>query len=228
MTQPAIASQDTRPADILAHLVATLLAPMFLLATGGDIALAHLAALETLNSYRARNHLDLIAIAQIVGCGLAALGSVSRSMEDDLSVSMALRLRGNAVSLNRTIEHARKALERTRRDPEPVDLQAEAAVLSSVADTHDRVQEAKTRLQTPDPTPPADADQQRQAAWASAMSNLAHEFTANLPNLPPVERKLVSLRAAALSSCANQLLSGEVPPRASPGDLAALMRPKPG
>lgn len=221
--------------DVLAHLIATILAPIFLLATGGDIAFAQHAALETLNSYRARNQLDLIAIAQIVGCGLAALGSVSRSMEDDLSVSMVLRLRGNAVALNRTIEHARRALERTRRDPqitEPVDLHAEAAVLSSVADTRNRVQEAKVRPHPPDPVPHpvplSPADQQRQAAWAAAMSDVANEFTASLPNLPPVERKLASLRAAALSSCANQLLSGDVPFRPRPGDLAALMRPKPG
>jgi hypothetical protein len=237
MTQTATATPDTPldPADILTQLIATLLAPMFLLATGGDIALAHRAVLETLHSYRARNQLDLIAIAQIVGCGLAALGSVSRSMEDDLSISMTLRLRGNAVVLNRTIEHARRALERTRRDSEtiePVDLHAEAAVLSSVADTRNRVQEAKARPQPPDPVPhpapPSPADQQRQAAWASAMSDVADEFTAGLSNLPPVERKLASFRAAALSSCANQLLSGDVPSRPRPGDLAALMRPKPG
>lgn len=240
MTQTA--SQASEPAhhlaDVLAHLIATLLAPMFLLATGGDIALAHLAALETLNSYRARNHIDLIAVAQIVGCGLAALGSVSRSMEDDLSVSMVLRLRGNAVALNRTVEHARRALGTNRPEPppaiEPVDLQTEAAVLSSVADTQQRVREAKAHLRTPDPVPPSEpgnpalTDQQRQAAWASAMSDVANEFTAGLSNLPPVERKLASLRAAALSSCANQLLSGEVPSRPRPGDLAALMRPTRG
>jgi hypothetical protein len=39
-------------------------------------------------------------------------------MEDDISVSMTLRLRGNAVALNRTVEHARRALEHSRRDPQ--------------------------------------------------------------------------------------------------------------
>ena len=226
------------PSDILTHLIATLLAPMFLLATGGDLAFAHRAALETLNSYRARNQLDLIAIAQIVGCGLAALGSVSRSMEDDLSVSMVLRLRGNAVALNRAVEHARRALGKNCPEPppaiEPVDLQAEAAVLSSVADTQQRVREARASPQTPDPVQPLVSekpsltDRRRQATWASAMSDVANEFTGSFPHLPPAERKLVSIRAAALSSCANQLLSGEVSSRPRPGDLAALMRPKPG
>jgi hypothetical protein len=90
---------------------------MFLMATDGDISFARMAAFETLNAYRAKTQVDMIAIAQIVGCGLAALVSISRSMEDDISVSMTLRLRGNAVALNRTVEHARRALEKSRRDP---------------------------------------------------------------------------------------------------------------
>jgi len=238
MTQPAPTPQTPspegdhalRPADILTHLVVTLLAPMFLLATGGDLPFAQMAALETLNAYRAKNQIDLIAIAQIVGCGLAALVSISRSMEDDISVSMTLRLRGNAVALNRTVEHARRALEQSRRDPQtatpdPADLQDEARVLSSVADTRKRVQDANARLQTPNPRPPAepDADQRHQAIWASAMSRVADEFTASLPQLSPGERKVASIRAAALSSCANHLLSGAP----TSDDVVLLTRPKP-
>src|ERR1700733_10588796 len=84
------------PADVLMCLLATLLAPMFVCATAGDIVLARMAAIETINDYRTRNHADLIAVAQIIGYGLAALGSLSLSMADDISLSMTLRLRGNA------------------------------------------------------------------------------------------------------------------------------------
>jgi hypothetical protein len=236
MTQPPQAprpedDQALRPADIFTHLVVTLLAPMFLMATNGDLSFARLAAFETLNAYRAKNQVDLIAIAQIVACGLAALVSISRSMEDDISVSMTLRLRGNAVALNRTVEHARRALEHSRRDPQTAtpdqpDLQEEARVLSSVADTRKRVQQANARLQPPNPVPPAepDAQQRHQATYAAAMSQVADEFTASLPHLSPGERKIASLRAAALSSCANHLLSGDP----TPDDLSILTRPKPG
>ena len=102
------------PAEALTHLIVTLLAPMFLMASGGDLLFARMAALETVNAYRARDHVDLIAIAQLVGCALAALGSIGLSMADDLSLSMTLRLRGNATAMNRSVEHARRALKEPR------------------------------------------------------------------------------------------------------------------
>jgi hypothetical protein len=98
------------PCDILMNLIVALLAPMFLSVAGGDIAHARMAAIGTVNAYRIRNQADLIAIAQIIGFGLAALGSLSLSMADDISLSMTLRLRGNANALNRSAEHNRRAL----------------------------------------------------------------------------------------------------------------------
>jgi hypothetical protein len=53
----------------------------------------------------------------------------------------------------------------------------------------------------------------RRRAWASAMTDVARECTAELPHLPPAERRVASMRAAALSSVAQHLLSGEpLPP----------------
>ena len=93
---------------------------MFLCVTGGDVTLARMAALETVNAYRARDLSDLIAIAQIIGYGLAALGSLSLSMGDDMSLSMILRLRGNANALNRSAEQNRRAMrENQTADPAP-------------------------------------------------------------------------------------------------------------
>jgi hypothetical protein len=91
-------------------LIVALLAPMFLGVTGGDVDLARLAAVETINAYRARNHADLIAVVQIIAFGLAALGSLSLSMADDISITMALRLRNNANALNRSAEQNRRVL----------------------------------------------------------------------------------------------------------------------
>ena len=222
------------PAEALTHLIATLLAPMFLMASGGDLLFARMAALETVNAYRARDQVDLIAIAQLVGCALAALGSIGLSMADDLSLSMTLRLRGSATAMNRSVEHARRALKEPRpaaATPVQVDPAYEAKVLAQLAEAQKIVEEATARFyaaepaEIPEPAPPS--DRQHNAAWAAAMSDVAEEFSASLIHLPPAERHIASRRIAALSSCANQLMTGPIPPRPQPGDLAALMPPRP-
>ncbi|MGD0105875.1 MAG: hypothetical protein ABSC06_17820 [Rhodopila sp.] len=235
---------DTKPTtgpattlgDIILNLIVTLLAPMFLTAANGDLDFARSAALETINSYRARNHADLIAVAQIIGCGLAALGSLSLSMADDISLAMTLRLRGNANALIRTAELPRRTL---REDPAPTAEQfdpdpqfGEAQVIASVKATQQRVAAVQQpNPQNHEPPPPAPAqpaplltpaqpitEQQCHAMWAASMAEVAAEYTAGLSNLPPRERKHASIRAAALSSTANALLSGTIP---STGPTAA-------
>ena len=59
---------------------------MFLGISGGDVRLARIAAIQTVTAYRAANDADLIAVAQIIAFGLAALGSLSLSMADDISL----------------------------------------------------------------------------------------------------------------------------------------------
>jgi hypothetical protein len=71
-------------------------------------------------------------------------------------------------------------------------------------------------------------EQRNQAAWAHAMADVADEFTVNIAHLSPTARKQASRRAALLTGCANDLLSGTVPPRLRPGDLAAFVRSRMG
>jgi hypothetical protein len=220
--------------NIFLTLVVILLAPMFLGVCAGDVALARAAALETITDYRAQNRASLLAVAQIIACGLAALGSLSLSMEDDISLSMTLRLRGNAVALNRSAEQNRRALKQGLEDtaqPAPMTETGMAAldgqninedeIIAGVIATQKRVAEAQNRLwpasAQPDPlpaaAPPADVpvtEEQRrdQAMWASAMADVASEFTASLARLPPAERRAASLQAAALTNASNALLSG--------------------
>jgi hypothetical protein len=105
------------PTDILIALIATFLIPMFLGSSTGDVAIARRAALETVNAYRVRDQADLLAVAQIIAFGLAALGSLSLSMLDDLTLSMTLRLRGNANACNRSAELNRRARAQTVVSP---------------------------------------------------------------------------------------------------------------
>jgi hypothetical protein len=245
-TGPAI---PVHPTDILMSLIIALLAPMFFAVSGGNINYARMAAIETVNAYRIRNNADLLLVAQIVAFGFAALGSLSLAMADNLSLSMTLRLRTNANACHRSAELSRRALNAnapgtataatTPFEPsaEPDEDHNEAAVIAGVAAAQKLVAEAQARMQTEAapiarPASPAQtvaapmtAEQRWQSMWASAAVDVAAEFTADLPNLPPGERKAATMRAAALSSSANQLLSGAVAPRLRPGDLNALLRP---
>jgi hypothetical protein len=242
---PEAAAGPVLPADILTNLVVTLLAPMFLVAGGGDIGFASMAALQTMSSYRTRTLADLIVAAQIVAYGLAALGSLGLSMEDGISLSMVLRLRGNNNACTRSAEHNRRSLEKSlAEDPppnpaaptqDPAVAEYEAEVMANVAETKKRTADATASLYPAGPVaaqaPTASAltleDRQRQALWADAMADVAAEFTADMAGLSPAERREASHRAALLTNCANQLLSGTVPPRFRPGDLDALVRPYP-
>ena len=100
--EPATASTN------LANLVLMLLAPMFLWSTNGDIRLAYTAAAQTVNEYRITNRLSLFTVAKIIAFDIATLSSLSQSMYEDVSMLLALRLRGNANSLDRSAERNRR------------------------------------------------------------------------------------------------------------------------
>jgi hypothetical protein len=237
------------PADILMNLIVALLAPMFLGAAAGDIGFARRAAIETVNAYRIRNNADLIAVAQIIGFGLAALGSLSLSMLDEISLAMTLRLRGNAVALNRSAEQNRRALRdpvgdapppdwsETQAEPDPdppaiADAPAAPAPLLSEAAERQLAEEARARLADADrparrssapaqaqavPAAPPTMDQRDKQMRAIAMVKEAGNLHVSLPGLAPIERKAASMRIAALSSTAHELLTGGYPPQAAPG-----------
>ncbi|WP_428487367.1 hypothetical protein [Rhodopila sp.] len=143
-----------RPSDVLISLLINLLAPMFLCGSGGNVEFARLAARETVEAYRVSSRMDLLAVAQIVAFGLAALGSLSLSMADGIGLPMMLRLRGNAASLNRAAEQNRRALERSQAAPpateapatEPYDEAYENEVLESLRQTEIMVAQARAEL----------------------------------------------------------------------------------
>src|ERR1700742_2892146 len=95
---------EPTPAEVFLNLIAAFLTPMFLATAGGDPTYARMAALETVNSYGVRTLADLLPIAQILAFGSPPLASLNQSMADNIAVSLALRLRGNASSLSRAAE----------------------------------------------------------------------------------------------------------------------------
>jgi outer membrane biosynthesis protein TonB len=259
MTEPKSVS------TIFLDLIVAFLAPMFLSDTGGDVAYARAAAIETVNAYRAETQTDLLSVAQIIAFGLAALGSLSLAMADNLSISLTLRLRANAAASHRAAESSRRALAQARpggvqppprRHLEDDSLPDEATIIANVQQVRQQAKAAAAALEKPQPPAPqppqpqprsaqplpqpqppqpqpaapqpkpqpqsaapqppqpqsrptAMDDQNHRTAWANAMAHVAGEVTASLPHLPPNERKEASIRAAALSSAATDLLAGK-------------------
>jgi hypothetical protein len=240
------------PARILMNFIVLTLAPMLLTAAGADVGFARIAVLETIKAYQPRNQPDLIAIAQIVACGLAALGSLGLSMAGDLPLPMVLRLRGNATALNRVAEHNRRARPETTHHPaatwlEPTDAAYEAEVLTALAESEKRFADAQATSPTAEPAPPPapppapiaetpiaetpiaetqvpdQVERRHQTAWAGSMINVAKSVTASLADLSPLDRKTAVLQIEALSRCANDLISGDDAPRLRPGALSAMI-----
>jgi hypothetical protein len=134
MIQPST-RRDRRPTDILLNVLVTLLAPMFLAAAEGDLVFARIAALETITEYRAHSQASLLRVAKIIAFGIATLGSLSLSMQDDLPIPLVLRLRGNANALDRSAERNERALRATRPvgAPEAAEPPLQSALTQSAA-----------------------------------------------------------------------------------------------
>jgi hypothetical protein len=191
------------------HLMPFLLAVLtpFLTAAGiPDPDLARQAATETIQAYKATTQDQLVTTAQIIAFAFASLDNLRLSAPENLSLSMKLKLRGNANALNRASQKAAAALEIQRRSPTeaPATLQTAKIIV-----------QRRLPIETPAaPTPTASTkpDNQTDRAWASAMTDVAAEITAELPNLPPAQRRTHLAHIGALSETARLLGSGNAPP----------------
>jgi hypothetical protein len=218
--------------EILFNLLVACLEPMFLTAAGGNIQNARMTAAHALDSFRAMTHGELITSALIIAFSLSAMSSLSLSMQGGLPIPLILRLRGNAQSASRAADQNRRVLQQNRRaapqaeavfDPQEPELSAkEAQVIAAVAATRERVSAAQTQPPAPPPSaPPAQhphSQNPHSQAWASAFMDVAAEIAAEIPNLPRSERRAAVIRAEALHTSADAILSGNLEPRLRPGD----------
>ncbi len=226
------------PAGFLLSLVIVLLTPLFLGVTGGDVGLARAAAIETIDSCRIRNQADIVAVAQMIAFGLAAPGSLSLSMADDISVSMTLRLRGNAVSCDRAAEHNRRALVKSQANapvadhpgmapefPDVYDVPGDETPFFSEAAARVLAAESTARLQDPVIAPETASDHRYQHMWATAMAKEASVISATMQDLPPAERNNAAMWVAALDGTARHLINGETMPALTRGALDGITTP---
>ena len=233
------------PAECLLTLIITLMTPMFLSAAGGDVAFARMAAAETLESYRADTHADLITVAKIVAFGLATISSLCLSMADGVPVTQILRLRSNANALDRSEHRNRLALNASQalnvsqsiEHAAPPETEPDVTALTAAAmEMQQRTADNLASLAPAAPAPSAStapettsaisgAEQRYQATWAASAATIAAETAASLPTLPPHERHTAALWVDALNDAAKSFMAGDILPRPRPGDLAAIMRP---
>jgi hypothetical protein len=206
----------TQPSDPMMGFIISLLTPFLMTAGITDIGLARRAVTETIAAYQAagpsRND-QLVSIAQTVAFALASLDNLRLSMPADLSLSMKLKLRGNANALNRSSRDATATLDSQRRDTPAAEPEPDPTkLLAALEDTKTLVRQAET-------TPPAGpitagpiTDREIDLSWASAMTDIATEFSAELPNLQPAQRRTYLARIGALSEIARTLSGPSAPP----------------
>jgi hypothetical protein len=159
-------------------------------------------------------------------------------MAEDLPITQILRLRASANATDRSEHRNRLALNQPRPEqptPRPPEQEIDEAALAAAAEAMKaRTAENLARFSTPKPTPapqapPAtpditDAEQHYQATWAASAAAIAAETAASLPTLPPEERHSAAIWVNVLKDIAKDFMDGNFPPRAKPGDLAAIMR----
>jgi hypothetical protein len=226
-----------RSAQVLINLIVTMLAPMFLTAVGGDLNHARIAAAETIASYRVESPADLIVAAKIVAFGLAALGSLSLSMDDNLPAAMILRLRANAVACDRAEHRNHCMLKQTRADkrivpdpspaspPDPEPEPDEAALLAAVAETQKRTADHLERLSAQSAqagSMPSHEEQQNLAAWAASAAEFVAENAAGLAHLSPEQRRDATIWIQAMNAAANEFLDANGSSHPLPSDPSRM------
>jgi hypothetical protein len=243
-------NQTSHYTPILTDLILAYLTPMFLAVTGGNIQDAHFAAAQALESYRARTDRDLIAASQVIAFSFAALGSLTLSVSDGLSLSMILRLRGNAQGSSRAAEQNRRALQQPQptndlQSPEPAPDKAPVVADDVVADKAPVVADDKAPVVADDKAPvvaddkaPIVADDNAYDAKADVIAEPAAAQPAteartempqstlhqpNTPTRPSLEQRNHALWAAAFTNVAADIVAG-IPNLAPHQRQAATMR----
>ena len=232
MSEPNAPPSGHPPGNLLAELIITLLTPLFLAVAGGNLIHARAAAAETLASYRTETRHDLITVAKIIAFGLATICSLSRSMDEDLTLNQVLRLRSNANATDRSEHRNRQALGTPQDAAPPSEPGIDTAALVAAAQQlqHQTAENLAAFTRQPQaaplPAPAANPDPDRHyaAAWAASAAQIAAETAASLDTLPPDERRGAAIWVDVLNDIAMDLTRNGAPPRPEPGNLGAIFQ----
>jgi hypothetical protein len=216
-------------------------------ATLGDPQLARLAAREAIDAYRVRNQHAPMTIGQIVAFAAAGLDSLRLSMPADVSLSMKLRLRGNANGLNRSscgcadLPVEDRVFERTDRVTvryQPVagiERKSTSRGGSAPPCLNDGVAAGKTddtlsagTMGNPDANTLGDAMASAgtvltEVDWADAMQSVAVSLQADAMTSSPGEREIDAMWIDALKDVGTELRQGQPPSDGTGGTRSGLL-----
>jgi hypothetical protein len=114
--------------DLIFEAILGFLLPIFLTTAGGDPVAARSAVLELIDAYGVTTVRQLILVGRIMALSTAAMDDLRRSMVDPaMPDAKVLRLRNNAVALNRTADRCQKALEMLQAPQRPATRPAAVA-----------------------------------------------------------------------------------------------------
>jgi hypothetical protein len=179
----------------LMEFILRLLAPLLMAGSVTDLERARQAAVQAIEIYTARGQSELITIGQIVGFAITALDDLRLSMGPDLSLSMKLKLRGNANALNRSSLHATATLNQPR--PAPTWAPEEPATPTEPT----KIEPAE--IEPVSATLPV--AQQNRLNWANAMSKTTADLQSRAAQVSPAQRQTDRRWINVLTEVAGQL-----------------------
>jgi hypothetical protein len=156
---------------------------------------ARATIVETLASYAARTHAEMLQAAHVIALGMTTLDVLAEAKTAEMSTSMRIRYRGCASSLNRATRNAEQALDRRRAYdppvtpepiPEPVKGSPDTEVQSTVEHARVPTDTCRNRLamhKMPARGPrPITIEERNKQLWAGAMLETLQQM--GMPNGP--------------------------------------------
>jgi len=190
---PKLTEDPTPLMQFLLAILTSLMAPVLT-----DPALARQAAAQAIAAYNASTDRDRMTVTQITAFAITALDALRLSTPPDLSLSMKLKLRGNANALNRSAANAQKQLDQPVQSPpdraEQAALAAEPTTPPASSDWATAMKTVATRLNAAHATP---AQRSVNTLWAETLTTVAATIT---PEKPTTTSKAELLRSTLLSS----------------------------
>src|ERR1700735_658559 len=129
-----------QPPNAYLETIIAFLMPYFS-AAAADIKDARSEIIDTLASYATRTRAEMLQAAHIIALGMTTLDVLAEAKTAEMSVSMRLRHRSCANSLNRSTLQTEKALDQRLGDeipavpaemPEPIDDMREAEIMAAI------------------------------------------------------------------------------------------------
>jgi hypothetical protein len=169
-----------------------LLMPYFL-ETATTLAGARVEILRTLASYAAHTRPGFLLAAQVIALGITTLDTLHEARTLEMSVSMRLRYRGNANSLNRAMLQTEKSLQANLADaiaPEPAQTEPTQTEPTQAVEPAPDAEPAAARPQPaarPAVLAPCPAITSPESAAAAVMDALRMMGLAAPPNATPTK-----------------------------------------